>query len=1134
MALELYTGASGHGKTYVLYDYLTQEAKKNLNQRYVLIVPEQSSLQAQKDIVRMSENGRVFHIDVLTFGRLAYRIFEELGVELHETIDETGKNLILRKVIEQVKKDLVILKASKKQGFVNEMKSMISELKQYGITPDGLLVMAESIPFKDRLRQKLLDIHKIYHAFEDYIAGKYVTVEDKPEELLKVIRRSSFLENTVVAFDGFTGFTPVQYRLMEEILSISKDVIITAALPADTPFQVIYGEEDLFHMSKTMIARLGAICDRLQIERKVTPITTNREAYRFAKSPELDFLERKLFRYDGAKLDQPIQDIKICQLTNPREELQYTASRILELVQKKHLRFRDIAVVTGSLSEYQEDAMRILKEAGIPFFIDQKRSIIGNPLVEYLRAALEILRMNYSYEAVFRFLKSGLSPLPMEDVDQLEDYVLALGIRGGNRWKNPFVMAAPGKKKELLRINEIRVAFLAILEPLETRLKESDATAKELVLGLYEFMEQEQLYEKMEVLATALESEQEEDPGNQAKAVEFRQCYRYVIELFDRMESLLGEEVLSLSEFVEILDAGFQEIKVGLIPPSLDCITLGDIERSRLEHVKVLFLIGVNEGSIPKIHSGGGVLSESERIMMGEHQIELAPSGRERVFIQNFYLYLNMTEPEIMLYLLYHRFNGAGEEAKPSRLISMVNGLFPQLIPLMDYEIPVQDRITSKKASIHLITEDRQNENLSGVKELLAYYLMDPIYKSMIFEYLDAFLSASNLDSLSHLAAKELYQEMEKSSISRIETYAKCGFAHFARYGLELEERKVYELKPADLGSLFHLALEKVSLELARKGITFDQLEEVQRKELAQEAVTAATGEDKSLFFQDSNKNEYLRKRIIDILDKTLWVLGEQLKAGEFKPHEIEQYFEETFSQTKIVGKIDRVDMAESDGKLHVKVVDYKSGKRDLSFDEIYAGLKLQLMVYLENAVARAAVENPTKAVIAAGALYNRVDNPIVEEVPGLEEEDYDKTMLAQMCPTGFVGIESVDLMDQDFTGKSTVIPVKKDKTGLVPLGGHALTSQQLTLLGRFAIEKMSAMEQEIFQGRIEVNPYESSCEYCPYTNVCGFDKHTQRHRIRKLEKVDGTEDMWIKFGYPKEEKEDVNHGVDPGTTGRD
>lgn len=1116
MSLEFLMSASGHGKTYNLYNRLINEAiaDNDSGRKYILIVPEQSSLQAQKDIVRMHRNEGVFNIDVVTFGRLAYRIFDELGIDLKETIDDTGKNLIVRKVLNKVSKQLRIIKADRTQGLVSEIKSMISELKQYGIGIDDLRRIIDEIKSTDRLKQKLSDILVIYEAFEEYIQDKYVTVEDKPEELLRVIGRSSFFNNAVVAFDGFTGFTPVQYKLFECILVAADHVINTVTIPDDVDYNVINGEADLFHMSKNMMQIMGKIADRLGHRVEYNRITTDRDKYRFAKSEELNFLENELFRYSGREYDKPVNDIKIIMPNNPMEEVQLTASGILDCVRNKALRFREIAVVAGDINEYSDFIQRIFTESKISFFMDTKRSLIGNPVVEYIRAALEIIKDNFSYESVFRFLKNGMCTIESDRVDVLENYVLAMGIRGRSRWHEMFIRKYSGKKKDLQEINRTREDFINIIADFEKKLTEGEGTVAVIVRAIYELMESANAYEYLKELADLMEKNSQKT-DNMAKAAEYRQTYAKIIGLLEQLNSLLGDEKVSIDEFMNILDAGFEEIKVGVIPPSVDCVTVGDIERTRLEHIKVLFILGVNEGVLPKLSSNKGVLSENERKILGDNEVVLSPSPREKVFIQNFYLYLNMTEPENGLYLMCHKYDSSGKECKPSRIISMVQKMYPKLEVQNHDMIREFDKITNPENSLHIASTAFINSDKvkPGIKEMLTYFLETEPYAGKIRHIMEIFVKETTIDTLSMDAADKLYREIEKSSISRLEKYAKCAFLHFADYGLELEERKVYEINSADLGNIFHTSIENISIELKKRKMDFSMLSDKDRREMVVNAVMDATADYNASFFTENSTNAYIKQRIINLLDHTVWALGKQLKAGQFKPVSFENIFFEKFSNTAVTGKIDRVDICETDDSIHVKIIDYKSGANDIDLDEVYNGLKLQLMVYLHSTVKKLQQKNPDKTVVAAGALYNRIDNPIISKT---NEDDVEKLLLDAIRPTGMVGYESLQYLDEWDSGKSLVVPARKNKDGKLYLDSHLLTDEQLKCLSEYAMNKMSEMENEINNGVVNANPYEGSCEYCPYSNVCGFD--SDRQEFRKEISIKDEPDKWLLLGYKGKE----------------
>ena len=1119
MKVELLMGASGYGKTHNLYKKIIEEASKNPTERYLLIVPEQSSLQAQKDIVRMHPNGGVFNIDVLTFGRLAYRIFEELCVELNETIDDTGKILIIRKAVAKVADRLKVIRINKSLGIISEIKSMISEFKQYGITTKALEEIINGLEGSDRLKEKLSDMLLIYQEFEEYIKDRFVTAEDKPEELLRVINRSSFFDNAVVALDGFTGFTPVQYRIIEQMISKAYKVICTVTFPSDLDYRTPFMEEDLFYMSKTMMSKLGVIADRLGATTQSERIEVDKEKYRFSKSPELDFLEQELFRYSGNTFAGDTKDITISSFPSPKEEVVSAAATILKQVRENDLRFRDIALVTGDVELYRAEIMRVFNECNIPYFMDNKRSLISNPVVEYLRAALGVVVENYSYESVFRFMKNPLCSIEEDKINIIENYVLALGIRGKNRWHNMFERKYPGKDKELLQINATREEFINIIGELTNNLSE-DRTVSEYVRFLYEFMEKAECYEFLMELSDKFVS-QGSDSDTLSKASEYTQTYKKIIELLDQLDGLMGDEIMELSEFVQILDAGFEEIKVGIIPPSVDSVTIGDVERTRLEHIKYMLVLGVNEGILPKLTGNGGVLSDRERKILWDNSVELSPTPREKVFIQNFYIYLNLTEPEKGLYLSYHRYNSSGKDCKPSRIIGMLRKMYPDLVVKEENNISVKDLLTNGDNSLHLLSHaiiDRET-NISSFKELLVYMYTTEPYKSRIQNIISTYIRENMPETLSEEVAKELYAEIRKSSITRIENFAKCAFSHFANYGLELSERKLHEIDNMDMGKLFHKVIELVSTKLFAAKKDFSQINDEERRTLVEETVMDATADFKESIFLESETNHYLKKRIIDILDTTIWALGEQLRKGRFRPELFETSFFDEVNDTVITGTIDRVDMCHEEDKILVKVIDYKSGNNEITLDDIYNGVKLQLMVYLHSIVNDVTRKYPEKEIVPAGAIYNHIDAPIakIEKGDALTVDEYKSALLEKMLPQGIFNYFAVEYFDQWEKGDSEVIPLKKKKDGSITLKDTTVTNEQLKCLTEYAVNKMHSMQEAINGGEAEANPLESACTYCAYSSVCGFD--AKKKPYRKIESIKDDPEKWVKFGYTTNEE---------------
>lgn len=1086
MSLQLILGGSGSGKSYTLYSKIIEESIANPQENFLVIVPEQYTMETQRKLVSMHPRKGIMNIDILSFQRLAYRVFSELGGGDDRVLDDTGKNLIVRKVLEAKKKELKIFGNNiNKIGFVSEMKSIISELLQYAITPEQVTEIEEKISDNPLLNAKMADVQIVYAAFKQYIEDKYITAEEILDVLCAVIEESALIKNSIIAIDGFTGFTPIQYKLIGRLLANADKVCVTVTIDGREKMNVHEGMQNIFFLSKETIAKLVMIADLDKIKVEEHIILNDKDNYRLKDAPDLSFLEQNLFRFNKNRYVGDPESLLIYEGANPKEEISYITGEIMRLTANGEFRYRDIAVVTGDMETYGDIAANIFAQNDIACFIDNKRSIMGNPFVEFLRSALETVEKGYSYESVFRYLKTGLTDIALEDIDEIENYCLAMGIRGSKRWKEKWLRNyrnSKGEKADLEKINAIRETVAASLEKLEEKLKDKESDVSGKVTAVYEFVASMNIQHKL--LAFSEKFERTED---KSRSGEFKQIYRKVIELFDKMVELLGEEKMNVKEFSDILDAGFEDIKIGLIPPSADSVVVGDIERTRLDNIKVLFFAGVNDGIVPKKSESHGIFSEFDRDSLEEMKVKLAPSARERAFTQKFYLYLNLTKPSQKLYITYARSGVNGKGIAPSYLVHNIRKMFPQ-VKMIDSE---------------------------GAVSALRYV---QIPKSEL-----KWSRENCMRAISEATAIELYGKDMFGSVTRIESFAGCEYAHFLNYGLALAEREEYQLAVSDIGTILHSVLERISTKLKNENKSFANLEENERKLIVASTVTEVTSDYGNTIMQDSKRNEYLINRLTDLTDRTVWALGKQLEHGEFEPDAFEVPFEleaedlPNGARMILHGKIDRIDVCEDDKNVYVKVIDYKSGNSDFDLLKTYYGLKLQLMAYMKAAVELEEKRHVGKNIIPAGVLYYNIADPIVEK----EDEDQESTemrILEQLCTKGLVNIDSdvVKKFDKRLeTGKSKVVPVKYDKSGGVASTRNTISSVQFEALGGFVNEKIKGMANDIICGDISINPYKdrktTPCTYCQYGAVCGFGEDMPGMEYKKLKKLDD-EVVWNKI----------------------
>lgn len=1139
MALQLILGSSGAGKSHYLYETMIASSMQQSDCIHYVIVPEQFTMSTQKDFVMMHPNQGIMNIDILSFMRLAYRILDEVGKEEKPILEDTGKTLILRKVLEMKKEELIYFKGNiKRPGFVDEVKSFLSELFQYSLKEEDLEHMLESVNPNTMLYKKIKDIITIYCGFREYMKEKYITTEELMDVLYEALEKSNNIKKSIVCFDGFTGFTPSQYQVLERIMEYAKDIYITITIDEREDISRVGEPFWLFYLSKKTIHKLCDMADRKNIEimPPVYPKKENGFLYRFQESKALAALEHNLFRYPMKTYPKPQNDITIHSLRDPKNEVAYMIRQILHLVREEGYRYRDIAVVSGDVEGYGRTIDGEFKKVSIPCFIDSKRAIMSNPYVKCLDSLLEMVIRNFDYESVFHYLKSGMSGVEKEKIDQLENYVLAAGVRGLKRYSTPFEKCTRYMEEdELEQINEIRQQFYQSIETAVLSLKGGKKSILAITNALYEFTLERNVFEKLEQL-----KKQFEDENDLLSAKEYGQIYTSVMKIFERLTELMGEELVSLKEYRELLATGFREVEVGLIPAGVDQIVVGDIERTRLKDIKVLFLLGANDGIIPKSGDTGGLLSDIERDLLKTTDVEMAPTKRENIYTEQFYLYLNLTKPQNKLYITYSNISSDGKKRKQSYLIGRICSLFPELeiIDEKETELTIENALGTDRGKTFLLDGIRKygrEDFLIGEKELWKqlyswYWEQDKFHKILI-DYVKEACCHSRNSQISKAVAKALYGSPMIGSVTRLEQYAACAYAHFLSYGLRLKEREEFKLTMPDLGTIFHAVLELYSNELKDKQTGWNEIGEEEREQLVSQCVTKVTEEYGNTIFKSNQRNEYVIKRIERIAKRTLWALTKQVSKGDFIPkgYEMKFSFMEDIKATHIplsdgdemglTGRIDRLDTYEENNSIYVKIVDYKSGKKVFRILDLYYGLEMQLAVYLDAAIEQVQKNNPEKEVLPAGIFYYGIDDPIVEKNSSMQVE---QSILKELRVNGLVNEKETVIchMDADFAGdegiaasvKSNVIPVETLKNGLFSKNSSVAGEEEFHNMVHYIKKLMSQYGNEIVSGKADINPYKlgdkTACDYCNYKGICQFDKKWPGHKYRELEQIE-EEEIW-------------------------
>lgn len=1129
MSLRFCFGPSGSGKSHRIYEEIMQRAAEEPGRNFLIIVPDQFTMQTQKDLVMRSDRDGILNIDVLSFGRLSHRILEEVGTKEMPVLDDTGKSLVLQKVAADLKEQLPAMGSLlHKQGYIHEVKSAISEFMQYGISAQDMDKLITSAQKRGALAMKLKDLKTLYRGFQDYIRDHFITTEETLDVLRRSLSKSKILKGSVVVFDGFTGFTPIQNRLIQELMRVCAETIVTVTIGVGEDPYKMDGEQKLFHLSKKTVADLEKLAAEAEVERG-EDLFVKGGPNRFAKAPALHYLEQNLFRYQYEPYAGEQQEIHMFEALSPREEVHQTALYIRHLIREQGMTYRDIAVVIGDLEGYASYVETEFGQLEIPCFLDRTRGIVLNPMIEYIKSALQLYIKDFSYDTVFHFLRSGMADISREEIDELENYVIRTGARGYRTYSRLFTRrteelqgnaegSEQAEEKTMERLNRIRQQFMDAVEILHMGSQEK---AGDYVSHLYDFLEQNQVQQKLLNYQQQFEKE-----GDLSRAREYAQIYRLVMDLLDQVYELLGEEEISRQEFADILEAGFGEITVGTIPQNVDRIVVGDMERTRLKQVKVLFFLGVNDGSIPKNASKGGIISDMDREFLIESGTEMAPSPRQQMYIQRLYLYLNMTKPSEQLYLSYAKVNSEGKGIRPSYLIDTVRKLFPA----MSVEYPQNrsrlEQIEGRQEGARYLAEELREyvEGTLPEEERQDFYLMyrayeaDAVGRDLLTR---AAFRRYRESGLSRIVARALYGQQLENSVSRLETYAACACRHFLQYGLSLQEREEFGFEASDMGTVYHAVLENFAGKLAESNLTWWDFTEDFAAKAVKESVEAYAATYGETVLYSSARNEYAITRMSRILTRTVLTLQKHLKQGSFQPDDYELSFrfaEDLDSihvdlsedeKMHLQGRIDRIDVSEDAEHVYVKVIDYKSGNRKFDLAALYYGLQLQLVVYMNAAMEMESRKHPDKEIVPAALLYYHIDDPTIETPVELTDEQINEQILAKLRMNGVVNSDPgvVERLDRYMQDKSVVIPVEKKKDGSFSARSGVLSREEMQLISSYVDAKIRSIGREILDGKIAANPYEKgneeACTYCAYKKVCGFDGSIPGYEKRQLEDLD-------------------------------
>ncbi|QBP41731.1 helicase-exonuclease AddAB subunit AddB [Paenisporosarcina antarctica] len=1141
MSLRLITGRAGVGKSELIRDEVAQASMNNpLGAPIFFVVPDQMSFSTESALSTTGQVNGIIRTQVTTFKRLAWRVLQETGGISRQEISGFGYRMLIRRLLEEHKEELSLFKqAANKRGFTDQMEMLLKEFTRYCLDYDTLHSLEESLKQMDAprtLQDKTHDLSVLLRALEERLGTAYIDSEGYYALLSKQIRDSVIIAESDIYVDGFVTMTSREYEILGELMKHAKRV--TIALPLDDEIQDLMDDQSLFHGAAKTAERLKEMARESSVSIELSVHLSENKRF---KNNEIKHIEANLHSYPAPAIDDH-EHVHVIEADSRRAEIHAVARHIRRLVRDEQMRYQDIAVLYRQAEVYDELIETTFAQYDIPVFINRKKAMLHHPLIEFSRSAFEAVLSDYQYEPMFRAIKTDLFfPLQSniqiwrERADRLENFVISQGIYG-ERWTDErrwfvkkyrgleFHSKAQTDEERAIQadITAVRDFVLNPLEEFAKKIKVSE-TGKSVAQALFELMESLQVYEKLQVL-----KDHENEQGHLLLATEHDQAWSQWIDVLDQFVLMFGDENLTPKESLRLLEEGFDTLEFSRIPPSLDQVTVATVDLSRLSNIRSAFVVGVNDGVFPKRLEQEGLLSDTEREWFMQIGFELAPTSKMRLMDESYMAYRAVTTASEKLFVSYAVADEEGKALLPSTYIKRLQ----QLLPNIEVEVAVIDPAVLKESTIDYIQHPRTTLPFMATKlkqstvegnleeEWLAvasYYKNDPFWQSIFERVIKPIAKPIKAQRLDRDTTNALYGDSFTSSVSRVEKYYSCPFAHFVTYGLRLEERGQYLLEAPAIGDLFHASLKWIADETQRLGLTWAQLSTTQAWNLARQAVDAISPHFVHQILLSSRRYQYIQRKLVQILQRTMTTLRDHASVSTFVPIAIEAGFgpgEELPTleiplknghMMKMRGRIDRVDAAVIEGQQFVRIVDYKSSAKGLDLNDVYYGISLQMLTYLDVAVSNSMIWLGQQAD-PAGVLYVHVHNPMLKLAKELSDMDLAEEVFKKYKMRGLLVDDAhvLNEMDTEISGTSKVIPARINKDGSISKAfSKVVSAEDLANLRTFVRTKHQQAGDGMLSGDTRVLPYrmkdKTACDYCNFRSVCQFDPTDVDQQYRKL-----------------------------------
>jgi ATP-dependent helicase/nuclease subunit B len=1125
MSLCLILGRAGSGKTEQCMEEAAAAFAAEPQGQYLLITPEQATFTSEKRILKTLGGRGGFNVRVLSFRRFVWSVLQETGGCLGMPLDSAGKRMIIRSLLEQRKDRLKRFRLVYHQnGFLEQLVSLMDELRSYHIGAEDIrsclqdMLGDASDPVRKGLKDKLADLELLFGEYCEVLSSGWLDQAGELSLLCSQLPLWPALGHTKFWIDGFHGFTPAEYEVISALLQNGCQVRVTLNLPKGRE-RTDMSEEEVFYPAWETARDLQALCRKAGVE-VLPPLYLNEPALaRFAASPALASLEHVLaFPGKPVEYAETVPAINLQGYSNMQQEAEGAAGQILRAIQEDGLRYHDLAVLIRQPENYRSILQSVFAAYDIPFFFDSPETMSYHPLICLMRTLLRFAEDRWNHQAVFAYAKTGMAGLSMAQCDRLENLCLAHGIRRGH-WES----SQPWEFDEAAEALRQR-----LWQPLSCFCQKISAAVdmRQMVTAVYEHLAALQAEPQCRRLAA-----EARQAGRVDEAMVHESAWSHLMDLFDQAVAFMGDQPLERQAFAKILQGGLDAMESLKVPPALDQVTVSSMDRSRTPQVKRVWILGANEGVLPARLNENGLLSSQERQWLGNHRISMAPDAEKRLFSESYLIYIALTRASEGLHISYPRADHEGKGQAPSPLLDFLCRRFPAL-SVREEPMPAEAALYRPKPALQTMSAALQNpQPAAGEIGLWRYVYAWFSHRAQWHREMERIRQGLQIRPLPPqipaALSRELYGRVLKTSVTRLELFQACPFSHFVSYGLGLAARETYEIQAPEVGTFFHDSLEALLRSVQTDGQDLAGMAEAHLEERIRQIVADQMARSQNMIFSSTAWYKALTGRLHRILRRAALVLAEHERRGQFRPMAMELAFgtREPDSlpplvldlnngcQAALRGRIDRIDQAwkPGDESPYVRIVDYKSGFNRLNLWEVYYGLKLQLILYLDVALTAA-----QRAAKPAGVFYFHVADPMLRTANALSLDDArrNEQVLKQLKLQGLVleDKEIVAMMDREIAGSSLVLPVRLLNSGEFDARSAICTEEGFQRLRHHARNIMIQAADRMLEGDIQAAPFQAkqkkACEYCEFASICRFDPSIPGHRYRSLEPMKDTQ-VW-------------------------